>query len=207
MIERKKLSPLVRLVDDDEMVLRSESFLVRMDGWQTAEYSSAEEFLERDDFTRPGCVVLDIRMPRMSGIELQSIMKQRNIDLPIIFLTGHGDIDMAVSSMKKGAVDFLVKPPSEERFQEAVKTAVEKDVANKTIKFERQTKEALFAELTPREQEIALPLAKGSANKVIAIDLNVSEQSIKKYRSSLMGKLRIRTTVELNEFLRSIGKL
>lgn len=207
MIEQKKLSPLVRLVDDDEMVLRSESFLVRMDGWQTAEYSSAEEFFERDDFTRPGCVVLDIRMPRMSGIELQSLMNQRNIDLPIIFLTGHGDIDMAVSSMKKGAVDFLVKPPSEERFQEAVKAAVEKDVTNKTIKFERQTKEALFAELTPREQEIALPLAKGSANKVIAIDLNISEQSIKKYRSSLMGKLGIRTTVELNEFLRSIGKL
>ena len=207
MIEQKKLSPLVRLVDDDEMVLRSESFLVRMDGWQTAEYSSAEEFLERDDFTRPGCVVLDIRMPRMSGIELQSLMNQRNIDLPIIFLTGHGDIDKAVSSMKKGAVDFLVKPPSEERFQEAVKAAVEKDVTNKTIKFERQTKEALFAELTPREQEIALPLAKGSANKVIAIDLNISEQSIKKYRSSLMGKLGIRTTVELNEFLRSIGKL
>ena len=77
MIEQKKLSPLVRLVDDDEMVLRSESFLVRMDGWQTAEYSSAEEFLERDDFTRPGCVVLDIRMPRMSGIELQSLMTQR----------------------------------------------------------------------------------------------------------------------------------
>ena len=146
-------------------------------------------------------------MPRMSGIELQSLMNQRNIDLPIIFLTGHGDIDMAVSSMKKGAVDFLVKPPSEERFQEAVKAAVEKDVTNKTIKFERQTKEALFAELTPREQEIALPLAKGSANKVIAIDLNISEQSIKKYRSSLMGKLGIRTTVELNEFLRSIGKL
>lgn len=207
MIEQKKLSPLVRLVDDDEMVLRSESFLVRMDGWQTAEYSSAEEFLERDDFTRPGCVVLDIRMPRMSGIELQSLMNQRNIDLPIIFLTGHGDIDMAVSSMKKGAVDFLVKPPSEERFQEVVKAAVEKDVTNKTIKFERQTKKALFAELTPREQEIALPLAKGSANKVIAIDLNISEQSIKKYRSSLMGKLGIRTTVELNEFLRSIGKL
>ena len=207
MIEMKKLSPLVRLVDDDEMVLRSESFLVRMDGWQTAEYSSAEEFLERDDFTRPGCVVLDIRMPRMSGIELQSIMNQRNIDLPIIFLTGHGDIDMAVSSMKKGAVDFLVKPPSEERFQEAVKTAVEKDIASKTIKFEKQSKEALFEDLTPREQEIALPLAKGSANKVIAIDLNISEQSIKKYRSSLMGKLGIRTTVELNEFLRSIGRL
>ena len=79
MIEQKKLSPLVRLVDDDEMVLRSESFLVRMDGWQTAEYSSAEEFLERDDFTRPGCVVLDIRMPRMSGIELQSLMNQRRV--------------------------------------------------------------------------------------------------------------------------------
>ena len=109
--------------------------------------------------------------------------------------------------MKKGAVDFLVKPPSEERFQEAVKTAVEKDIANKTIKFEKQSKEALFEDLTPREQEIALPLAKGSTNKVIAIDLNISEQSIKKYRSSLMGKLGIRTTVELNEFLRSIGRL
>ena len=207
MNEQKKLSPLVRLIDDDEMVLRSESFLVRMDGWQTAEYSSAEEFLERDDFSRPGCVVLDIRMPQMSGIELQSIMNKRNIDLPIIFLTGHGDIDMAVSSLKKGATDFLVKPPAEERFQEAVKAAVEKDIENRTIKFAKQTKEALFEDLTPREQEIALPLARGSANKVIAIDLNISEQSIKKYRSSLMSKLGIRTTVELNEFLRSIGKL
>lgn len=207
MNEQKKLSPLVRLIDDDEMVLRSESFLVRMDGWQTAEYSSAEEFLERDDFSRPGCVVLDIRMPQMSGIELQSIMNKRNIDLPIIFLTGHGDIDMAVSSLKKGATDFLVKPPAEERFQEAVKAAVEKDIENRTIKFAKRTKEALFEDLTPREQEIALPLARGSANKVIAIDLNISEQSIKKYRSSLMSKLGIRTTVELNEFLRSIGKL
>ncbi len=202
----KKLTPLIRLIDDDEMVLGSESFLLRMEGWQTAQYMSAEDFLSKDDSERPGCIILDIRMPGLNGIELQSLMMERNIDLPIIFLTGHGDIDMAVSALKKGAVDFLVKPANDERLQEAVKNAVEKNILSRQKKVEQDNLLELYALLTEREKEIAPLVANGTANKVIAIDLDISENSVKKYRSSILEKLRVRTIVELTDFLRRIGK-
>lgn len=202
----KKLTPLIRLIDDDEMVLGSESFLLRMEGWQTAQYLSAEDFLSKDDSERPGCIILDIRMPGLNGMELQSLMMERNIDLPIIFLTGHGDIDMAVSALKKGAVDFLVKPANDERLQEAVKNAVEKNIFSRQKNIERDNMLELYALLTEREKEIAPLVANGTANKVIAIDLDISENSVKKYRSSILEKLRVRTIVELTDFLRKIGK-
>lgn len=202
----KKLTPLIRLIDDDEMVLGSESFLLRMEGWQTAQYLSAEEFLSKDDSERPGCIILDIRMPGLNGMELQSLMMERNIDLPIIFLTGHGDIDMAVSALKKGAVDFLVKPANDEKLQEAVKNAVEKNILSRQKKVEQDNMLELYALLTEREKEIAPLVANGTANKVIAIDLDISENSVKKYRSSILEKLRVRTIVELTDFLRKIGK-
>lgn len=202
----KKLTPLIRLIDDDEMVLGSESFLLRMEGWQTAQYLSAEEFLSKDDSERPGCIILDIRMPGLNGMELQSLMMERNINLPIIFLTGHGDIDMAVSALKKGAVDFLVKPANDERLQEAVKNAVEKNILSRQKKVEQDNMLELYALLTEREKEIAPLVANGTANKVIAIDLDISENSVKKHRSSILEKLRVRTIVELTDFLRRIGK-
>ncbi len=202
----KKLTPLIRLIDDDEMVLGSESFLLRMEGWQTAQYMSAEDFLSKDDSERPGCIILDIRMPGLNGMELQSLMMERNLDLPIIFLTGHGDIDMAVSALKKGAVDFLVKPANDERLQEAVKNAVEKNILSRQKKVEQDNMLELYALLTEREKEIAPLVANGTANKVIAIDLDISENSVKKYRSSILEKLRARTIVELTDFLRRIGK-
>lgn len=202
----KKLTPLIRLIDDDEMVLGSESFLLRMEGWQTEQYLSAEEFLSKDDSERPGCIILDIRMPGLNGMELQSLMMEKNIDLPIIFLTGHGDIDMAVSALKKGAVDFLVKPANDERLQEAVKNAVEKNILSRQKNIERDNMLELYALLTEREKEIAPLVANGTANKVIAIDLEISENSVKKYRSSILEKLRVRTIVELTDFLREIGK-
>lgn len=202
----KKLTPLIRLIDDDEMVLGSESFLLRMEGWQTAQYMSAEDFLSKDDSERPGCIILDIRMPGLNGMELQSLMMERNIDLPIIFLTGHGDIDMAVSALKKGAVDFLVKPANDEKLQEAVKNAVEKNILSRQKKVDHDNMLELYALLTEREKEIAPLVANGTANKVIAIDLDISENSVKKYRSSILEKLRVRTIVELTDFLRRIGK-
>lgn len=202
----KKLTPLIRLIDDDEMVLRSESFLLRMEGWQTAQYLSAEEFLSKDDSERPGCIILDIRMPGLNGMELQSLMMEKNIDLPIIFLTGHGDIDMAVSALKKGAVDFLVKPANDERLQEAVKNAVEKNILSRQKNIEHDNMLELYEQLTEREKDIAPMVANGTANKVIAIDLDISENSVKKYRSSILEKLQVRTIVELTDFLRQIGK-
>lgn len=176
----KALSPFVRLVDDDEMVLRSESFLLRMDGWQTIEYSSAEDFLTYDDNQRPGCIVLDIRMPGINGIELQRIMKERGCDLPIIFLTGHGDIDMAVSSLKNGASDFLVKPADEEKLLQAVRKAVEANVAYRKRKAETDKRKLIFNGLTEGEKIIAPLVASGVANKVIAIDMQISENAVKK---------------------------
>ncbi len=202
----KKLTPLVRLIDDDEMVLRSESFLLRMDGWQTVQYLSSEDFLKQDDFQRPGCLVLDIRMPGLNGVELQALMKERKIDLPIIFLTGHGDIDMAVSALKKGAIDFLVKPAEDERLQEAVKSAVNKNILSRERSFSLERKNNYYNLLTEREKTIAPLVANGTANKVIAIDLGISENSVKKYRSSILEKLQVRTIVELTDFLREIGK-
>ncbi|WP_347281346.1 response regulator transcription factor [Turicimonas muris] len=202
----KKLTPLIRLIDDDEMVLGSESFLLRMEGWQTAQYLSAEEFLSKDDSERPGCIILDIRMPGLNGMELQSLMMEKNIDLPIIFLTGHGDIDMAVSALKKGAVDFLVKPANDERLQEAVKNAVEKNILSRQKNIEHDNMLELYEQLTEREKDIAPMVANGTANKVIAIDLDISENSVKKYRSSILEKLQVRTIVELTDFLRQIGK-
>lgn len=202
----KKLTPLIRLIDDDEMVLGSESFLLRMEGWQTAQYLSAEEFLSKDDSERPGCIILDIRMPGLNGMELQSLMMEKNIDLPIIFLTGHGDIDMAVSALKKGAVDFLVKPANDERLQEAVKNAVEKNILSRQKNIEHDNMLELYEQLTEREKDIAPMVANGTANKVIAIDLDISENSVKKYRSSILEKLQVRNIVELTDFLRQIGK-
>ncbi len=202
----KKLTPLIRLIDDDEMVLGSESFLLRMEGWRTAQYLSAEEFLSKDDSERPGCIILDIRMPGLNGMELQSLMMEKNIDLPIIFLTGHGDIDMAVSALKKGAVDFLVKPANDERLQEAVKNAVEKNILSRQKNIEHDNMLELYEQLTEREKDIAPMVANGTANKVIAIDLDISENSVKKYRSSILEKLQVRTIVELTDFLRQIGK-
>ena len=202
----KKLTPLIRLIDDDEMVLGSESFLLRMEGWQTAQYLSAEEFLSKDDSERPGCIILDIRMPGLNGMELQSLMMEKNIDLPIIFLTGHGDIDMAVSALKKGAVDFLVKPANDERLQEAVKNAVEKNILSRQKNIEHDNMLELYEQLTEREKDIAPMVANGTANKVIAIDLDISENSVNKYRSSILEKLQVRNIVELTDFLRQIGK-
>ena len=177
-----------------------------MEGWQTAQYLSAEEFLSKDDSERPGCIILDIRMPGLNGMELQSLMMEKNIDLPIIFLTGHGDIDMAVSALKKGAVDFLVKPANDERLQEAVKHAVEKNILSRQKNIEHDNMLELYEQLTEREKDVAPMVANGTANKVIAIDLDISENSVKKYRSSILEKLQVRTIVELTDFLRQIGK-
>lgn len=135
-----------------------------------------------------------------------ALMMEKNIDLPIIFLTGHGDIDMAVSALKKGAVDFLVKPANDERLQEAVKNAVEKNILSRQKNIEHDNMLELYEQLTEREKDIAPMVANGTANKVIAIDLDISENSVKKYRSSILEKLQVRNIVELTDFLRQIGK-
>ena len=203
-MKSSKLTPVVRIVDDDEKVLASEAFLVNMAGFRTSTYNSAKEFLEKDDPLFPGCVILDIRMPEMSGLQLQEEMKKRELDLPIIFLTGHGDIDMAVKALLTGATDFIVKPPEPNRLKEALAKAVAKNQSDREASETCEEMRAQFDLLTPAEKKAAEMIALGKLNKVISFELEVSEQAVKNWRSSIFHKLNCKNIVELNAFLRKI---
>ena len=203
-MKSSKLTPVVRIVDDDEKVLASEAFLVNMAGFRTSTYNSAKEFLEKDDPLFPGCVILDIRMPEMSGLKLQEEMKKREIDLPIIFLTGNGDIDMAVKAMLTGATDFIVKPPEPNRLKEALAKAVAKNQNDREAAETCEEMCTQFDLLTPAEKKAAEMIALGKLNKVISFELEVSEQAVKNWRSSIFHKLNCKNIVELNAFLRKI---
>lgn len=197
-------NPQVRVVDDDRRVRESEAFVLRLAGWQVAEYESADAFLAADDETRPGCLVLDIRMPGMSGLELQRVLREQGRTLPILFLTGHGDIDTAVMALKRGAADFVQKPMKPELLQQSVARLVKWHVSLCEARHHREEKLALLASLTPKEEEVCRMVAAGALNKQIAFDLGISEQTVKTHRGNVTRKLGLRTAVELADFLREI---
>lgn len=157
--------PLVRIIDDDADARSSTSFFLSVMGWEIKEYESAVRFLETDDLSRPGCLVLDVRMPEMTGMELQVKLNQKDCRLPIIFLSGHGDLDMAVHALKRGASDFLEKTSKPERLQAAVCKAVKESVALTESIESREKLKSVFESLTPREKEVALRVAKGGSIK------------------------------------------
>ena len=188
-------TPLVRIVDDDADARSSSSFFLSMMGLEIKEYDSAYRFLEEDDMNRPGCIILDVRMPDMTGMELQVKLNQKDCRLPIIFLSGHGELDMAVHALKRGASDFLQKSAKPERLLAAVKKA------------EIETLRKIYDSLTPREKEVVLGVAKGELNKVIGYNLGISERTVKMHRANLCSKLNVTSAVEMAAFLRKIGVL
>ena len=194
--------PLVRIVDDDAKVRKSEAFVLSIEGWDIAAYETAEAFLEGDDPTRPGCIVLDVRMPGMSGLELQAELIRLGRTTPVLFLSGHGDIGMAVLALKRGASDFLQKPIIPEKLQAAVARLVRWHQQICRSLEERQRTLELVSALTPRELEVARLAAKGLSSREIAQVLGSAEQTVKQQRSTALHKLDARGPMELADIFR-----
>jgi two-component system response regulator DctR len=192
---------LIRLVDDDDMLRASLEFLLRAEGWDVKGYASAELFLREDAPSVPGCIVLDVRMERMSGIELQQELVRRGNLLPIVFLTGHGDMQMAVEAMKRGAVDFVAKPIDPEAFVAAIRAALRKTRLKNAGIPERSEAVARYALVTDREKETLRLLARGLLNREVASRLAISERTVEGHRASAFKKLGIRTVSDLVLFL------
>ena len=187
----------VFVVDDDEGVREGLSLLLETVGQKCELYSSAFEFLESFDPNKGGCLVLDIRMPRMTGLDLQEQLNALGSSLPIIFITGHGDIQMAVEAMRRGALDFIRKPFREQNLLDTINEALNFDRGCRNKLIDQQEQIDRIASLTKREHEIFRRVADGEMNKVIGIDLGISERTVEVHRSQAMKKLGVRTLAQL----------
>ncbi|WP_437319761.1 response regulator transcription factor [Sorangium sp. So ce385] len=189
--------PTVFVVDDDPSVLRALERLLRSAGYAVEGYASPEAFLERAPSERPGCVVVDLRMPGLGGLELQDELARRGCPLPVVFLTGHGDVSSSVRAMKAGAVDFLAKPCDDTDLLAAVERAIARDAEARAARGAQQALRTRFEALTPREREVCLRVAQGLLNKQIADELGAAEKTIKVHRGRVMEKLGVETVAEL----------
>ncbi|PYE86962.1 response regulator transcription factor [Phyllobacterium leguminum] len=189
--------PLVLIVDDDEDVRNSLQELMLSVGLDAGGFASPRELLERELPDRPGCLVLDVRMPGSSGLDLQQQLASKGNAKPIIFLTGHGDIPMTVQAMKAGAVDFLTKPFRDQSLLDAVATGIERDVAQRAEARTVKQHVERFMTLTPRERQVLHEVAHGRLNKQIAFDLGISEITVKLHRGNVMRKMQLASVGQL----------
>ncbi len=197
MIGFETCRALIHLVDDDGMVLRALKRLLDAAGYRSRSYGSAEEFLARPDPDVPGCAVVDLCLPGVDGLSLQSQLMETGNGLPVIFLTGRGDIASTVRAMKGGAVDFLTKPVESDALLTAVGKALELDFLARAARVGIESFERNLALLTPREREVLEGVVAGRLNKQIAADLNIAEKTIKVHRARVMQKMNVRTTADL----------
>jgi FixJ family two-component response regulator len=195
----------VFLVDDDPGVLKALSRILRADGWSVATFESAEAFLARPDLGGDGCLVLDVTMPGLDGLELQRRLAAAGQELPIVFLTGHGDIPMSVQAIKAGARDFLTKPVQAETLVVAVRTAIEQGAATRRALADTADLRQRLASLTPREREVLAAVAAGKLNKQIAGNLGVVEQTVKFHRARIMERMQAKTVAELMHIAARLG--
>lgn len=187
---------LIHIVDDEEAIRRSASFMLKTSGFDVQTWPSGVSFLKEARSVASGCVLLDIRMPEMDGLEVQETMVERGIALPVIVLTGHGDISIAVRAMKAGAVDFLEKPFEKARLLDAIEAAFARleDTAGRADR--AQDAAIAVANLTARERDVLQGLANGLPNKTIAYDLGISSRTVEVHRANLMSKLNVRSLSE-----------
>ncbi|MDY4163737.1 MAG: response regulator [Sutterella sp.] len=198
--------PLIRIVDDDAAVLEGLAFILEGEGWKVRTYDSAEKFLREDAPSVPGCLILDINMPGMNGLDLQRTMRDRGYGLPIIFLTGHGDIDVAISTIRLGAVEFLQKTCDNDRLISAVRDAVARSRAGfADVAADPYDAIRLVQRLTERELFIAKRISSGLLNRQIAERLGISVRTVEAHRLAVFRKLEIKSVSELTTLLTMAG--
>ena len=195
---------VVYIVDDDEAILDSLTMLLRSVGLESSTFTNASDFLNRLDPSRHSCLLADIRMPGMSGLELQAELNRRGIPIPTIFITGHGDVPMAVTAMQSGALDFIQKPFRDEDLLKRLNDALEIDLQRLSERRETLEVRRKLETLTPRETEVMRKVVDGCANKVIALDLGVSQRTVELHRARVMHKMGVRSLADL---VRMAGQL
>lgn len=198
--------PSIFVVDDDSAVRDSLKLLLRSVGQSVETFGSGQEFLDGYNDDRAGCLVLDIRMPGMSGLELQQKLNERHSILPIIFITGHGDVPMAVEAMQAGAVDFIQKPFRDQDLIDRINQALEKDNNNRAALGERNDIRRRLETLTPREREVLDLVVHGKANKVIAGDLKLSQRTVEIHRARVMEKMQASSLAHLVRMVLEVGQ-
>jgi len=187
----------VFVVDDDQAMRNSLKWLIESVGMQVETFDSAQAFLDAYYPARGGCLLVDVRMPGMSGLELQAYLTRREIGIPVIIITGHGDVSMAVKSMKVGAVDFIEKPFDDEELLNSIRNALQHDQKQRALRAQRSDIAAQVAELTPREYEVMTMVTDGKSNKEIAAELGVSAKTVEVHRARMMDKMRADSLAEL----------
>jgi two-component system response regulator FixJ len=195
--DKNKSQPVVYIVDDDDGMRRALTLLMGTVGYHAVPFGRPREFLEKYDPAQPGCVVLDVRMPEMSGLEVQQHLNRTGSMLPVILITGHGDIPMAVQAMKDGAFDFLQKPFRDQDLIDRINGALKQDAENRATLEKHADLKRRAESLTPREREVMALVVDGKANKVIAIDLGLSERTVEIHRANVMEKMGARSVAHL----------
>jgi len=205
MTKETKRKPVIYIVDDDDGMRRALTVLMSTVGYQPAAFARPAEFLAKYDPNQASCLVLDVRMPEMSGLEVQQQLNRNGAMLPVILITGHGDIPMAVQAMKDGAFDFLQKPFRDQDLLDRINAALKQDAQNRESVDRLADLRQRSASLTPREREVLEHVVDGKANKVIAIDLGLSERTVEIHRANVMEKMGARSVAHLVKMHLTLG--